>query len=83
MTTLERELIEKIGQLDVEQQRQVFEFVNHLEQVPHERHYSALELMTLPPEERDRLVREAFTLAADEPFETFEAYNEQDFDTGY
>ena len=41
---------------------------------------SAHELMKLSLEEHKRLIEEAFALAADEDFETFEAYSEEDFD---
>jgi hypothetical protein len=42
--------------------------------------YSARDLMKLSLEERISLIEAAFTLAANEDFETFEAYSEEDFD---
>jgi hypothetical protein len=48
-----------------------------LEQLEHERPLSALELMRLPAKERQRRVQAAIASAADENFETFEAYSEE------
>ena len=36
--------------------------------------------MQLPDEERERIVRASIEAAADEDFEIFEAYSEEDFD---
>jgi hypothetical protein len=77
MSAIERELIEKINQLSPEQQKEVLEFVERLETV---KQYSARELMKLPVEERERLMSAAFTLAAEEDFEVFEAYREEGLD---
>lgn len=79
MSALEHELTEKISQLSAEQQRRVLEFVQHLEAAP-KAFYSARDLIKLPPEERERLIQAAFELAADEDFETFEAYSEEGLD---
>lgn len=58
--TLEEELIEKILQLDEFQQRRVLEFIDSLEdENSAERHYTAKDLMSLSPDERDRVAREA------------------------
>lgn len=78
MATVERELIDKISRLSPAQQRQVLEFVWRIEQTPQANTYSARELLKLPAEERDRLVAAAFESAADEDFETFEAYSEEE-----
>jgi hypothetical protein len=80
MSAVEQELIEKINHLSPEQQQQVLEFVEHLERRAPQKTYSARELMRLPHEERQRLVHAAFALAADEEFEIFEAYSEEEFD---
>ena len=58
--TLEQELIEKIMQLDENRQRLVLEFIESLErQDSVERHYTAQDLTRLPPEERNRIAKEA------------------------
>jgi hypothetical protein len=79
MSTLEHELVEKISHLSADQQRKVLEFVRGLEAKP-VRSYSARELMKFPPEERERLVKEAIERSANVDFEIFEAYSEEDFD---
>ena len=71
---LENEIIEKFQQLDSSARQRVLGF---LEQLEHERPLSALELMRLPAEERQRRVQAAIASAADEDFETFEAYSEE------
>ncbi|MCA0458937.1 MAG: hypothetical protein LCI00_33620 [Chloroflexi bacterium] len=77
MTTLERELIERIIRLDDASKQRVLEFVDTIE---NPRTYTALELLELPPEERERYIAWSFAAAANEDFETFEAYSEEDFD---
>lgn len=74
MDVLEKEIIEKFQQLDSSARQRVLGF---LEQLEHERPMSALELMRLPAEERQRRVRAAIASAADEDFEIFEAYSEE------
>jgi len=74
MNVLEQEIIEKFQQLEPSARQRVLGF---LEQLEHERPLSALELMRLPAEERQRRVQAAIASAADEDFETFEAYSEE------
>jgi hypothetical protein len=74
MNMLEKEIIEKFQQLDSSARQRVLGF---LEQLEHERPLSALELMRLPAEERQRRVQAAIASAADEDFEIFEAYSEE------
>jgi len=74
MNMLEKEIIEKFQQLESSARLRVLGF---LEQLEHERPLSALELMRLPAEERQRRVQAAIASAADEDFETFEAYSEE------
>jgi hypothetical protein len=74
MSTLEREVIEKFRQLAPDARQRVLDF---LEQLEYERPLSALELMRLPAEERQRRVQAAIASAEDEDFETFEAYSEE------
>lgn len=74
MSTLERELLQRISQLNPEDQRRVLAFVTQLEA---ERPLSARELMALPAEERRRRVQAAIEASANEDFEVFEAYSEE------
>jgi len=80
MSALEQELIERISRLDQEKQQKVLEFVQSIEDTPDEQTYSIYELMKLPVEERERLVIESLGRSANEDFEIFEAYSEEDFD---
>lgn len=74
MDVLEKEIIEKFQQLEPSARQRVLGFLERLE---HERPLSALELMRLPAEERQRRVQAAIASAADEDFEVFEAYSEE------
>jgi hypothetical protein len=80
MNTVERELIERIHHLDEEKQRQVLEFVQTIETPTEQKRYSARELMKLPFAERNRILLEQLERAANEDFETFEAYSEEEID---
>lgn len=73
MTTLEHEILAKVSQLDERLQRRVLDFISTLALPSSKPYYTAQELLLLPAEERDRLIAEAFTAAADEDFEVFEA----------
>jgi hypothetical protein len=76
MSTIEQQIIERVRQLDSDDQKIVLEFLDRLHQEP-PKLYSPRELMRLPAEERDRLVAKAFDRAATMDFETFEAYTEE------
>ncbi len=79
MTTLEQELMEKISQLDENKQRRVLEFIVNIETVvPHGPPYTAQELMRLPLEERQKAIADAFAAAADEDYEIFDAFGDDD-----
>ncbi len=83
MSAVEQEIIERIRKLDQEAQKRVLAFIEEVEgseKTPPQKYYTAVELLQLPKEKRDRLVAEAFERAADEDFEIFEAYSEEDFD---
>jgi hypothetical protein len=83
MSAVEQEIIEKVRRLDEEAQKRVLTFIEELEisdETPPHKFYTAPELLQLPEEERNRLVAEAFERAADEDFEIFEAYSEENFD---
>ncbi|TVR18393.1 MAG: hypothetical protein EA396_15160 [Anaerolineaceae bacterium] len=74
MNLLEKEIIEKFRQLDPAARKRLLGLLEHIE---YERPLSALELMRLPAEERQRRVQAAIASAVDEDFETFEAYSEE------
>ncbi len=80
MSTLERELIEKIKHMDEPHRKRVLEFIREMDSLAAKKSYSADELLKLPYEERNRLVAEALARTADEDVEFFEAYSEADFD---
>ena len=80
MTAIEHELIEKISHLDVNKQRQVLEFVRSLEESAPSKHYSALELMSLPLTERNALVERALERSENDETELFDAYSESEID---
>ena len=78
MSILEQEILESVRQLDEVGQRRVLEFIRQLEQ--RARPYTASELMELPFEERNRIAKAVLASTADEDFEIFEAYSEEDID---
>jgi len=72
MLTVEQEMMQRVRNPALEDQRRVLAFLNQLE-----RPLSACELMQLPVEERQRQVQAAIALAADEDFEIFEVCDEE------
>jgi hypothetical protein len=78
MNGIEQQLFEKISHLSADQQQRVLEFVEELEAPRHQ--YSAQELMRLPPAQREAILRAQLEMAANEDFELFEAYSEEDLD---
>jgi len=72
MNTVEQEIVNKLHRLSDDKQQKVLEFIEALQETPSHT-LSARELMKLPAEDRDRLVAQAFELAVNEDFETFEA----------
>jgi hypothetical protein len=79
MSALEQEIIERIHALDEERQKRVLNFIRALESSSPMR-LSASELLKLPLEERNRLVKIALESSANEDFEIFEAYSEENLD---
>lgn len=71
---IEQEIVEKFRQLEPDAKERV---LNLLGRLADDHPLSALELMRLPAEERQRRVQAAIEAAADEDFETFEAYSEE------
>ncbi len=78
MNSIEQQLFEKISHLSTDQQRHVLEFIEELE-APRQQ-YTAQELMQLPLVQREVILRAQLELAANEDFELFEAYSEEDLD---
>lgn len=77
-TSIEQQILDKLHQLDEAQKQEVLNFVTQSLESQHS--YTADELLQLPPDIRARLVAAAFEAAANEDFETFEAYSEEDPD---
>lgn len=76
MTDALQLLIEKFTRLDESHQQAVLEFVAQMEtamdiEQPPAQTYTPLELMRLPIAERNRILAEQFTRAAEEDFEVF------------
>jgi len=74
VSALEQEILERVRNLAPAKQLRVLDFLNELE---HHRPLTARELMALPPAEREHYVKAAIATAAEEDFETFEAYTEE------
>lgn len=74
MIPIQDELLTLFEQMDEQQRHHLLNLARKMVQPPH--HYTARELMALPAEERDRLVAQSIALAANEDFEIFEAYSE-------
>lgn len=77
MSIPEQEIVQRIRNLSPEHQQRLLAFLQLLEE---ERPLTALEIMQLPPDERQRHVRAAIESAAYEDFEIFEAYSEERLD---
>ena len=72
---IEQEIIEKFRQLAPSAKQHVLDFIG---QIAQERPLSAIELMKLPPEVRQKHIAMTLDSAVDEDFEMFEAYSEED-----
>lgn len=83
MGAIEQEILDKIAHLDEIQKARVLEFIETMGSRPttvSQRSYSALELMKLPFEERNRLAIEALERSQNDDVELLDAYDEADFD---
>lgn len=79
MVALEQELIERITKLNEDQKRRVLDFVREINQPEHTA-YTALELMKLPYEERNKRVIEALKKSQNDDVELLEAFDDLAFD---
>jgi len=77
MNTLDQVILAKISHLSPAQKQRVLAFI---EEITTPKHYTARELMRLPIEERNGILLAQLERAADEDFETFEAYSEEELD---
>lgn len=77
MTFEEQRIVELMAHMDEAQRRELLAMAR---QIVLPRTYTALELLELPKAERERYMALSFALSADEDFETFEAYSEEDID---
>lgn len=77
---LELELIQHIKRLNADQMRKVLAFVHNIEPLSPEKTYTARELLKLPLEERNRIVKTLLERTLDDDVELFEANSEADFD---
>ena len=78
MNAIEQQILEKVSHLAPAQKQRVLAFVEQI--AAQKQPYTARELMRLPLEERNAILQAQVAQAADEDFETFEAYSEEDLD---
>src|SRR5260370_28606220 len=76
VNAIEQQILEKVSGLELEQKQRVLAFVEQI--ATQNKQYTALELMQLPFEERNTILQAQLAQAADEDFETFEAYSDED-----
>ncbi len=78
MNAIDQQILEKVRHLEPAQKRRVLAFVEQI--ATQKQTYTARELMRLPIEERNAILQAQLAQAADEDFETFEAYTEENLD---
>ena len=78
MTAIEQQILEKVSRLEPAQKQRVLAFVEQIALL--KQNYTARELMQLPIEERNAILQAQLAQAADEDFESFEAYSEENLD---
>jgi hypothetical protein len=78
MNAIEQQILEKVSRLEPAQKQRVLAFVEQL--ATQKQNYTARELMRLPVEERNAILQMQLAQAADEDFESFEAYSEENLD---
>jgi hypothetical protein len=75
MSAIEQQILEKVSRLAPAQQQRVLAFVEQI--TTHSHNYTARELMRLPVEKRNAILLAQLAQAAEEDFESFEAYSEE------
>ncbi len=78
------EILQQVKHLNTQERRALVEQVLEMNadaetSSPTDHHLTVYDLMAMPADERERVVARAFAKASDEVFETFEAYDEIDF----
>ena len=80
------DILEQAKQLNHQERKSlIIQLIEGLDELQSEKpieqgaHYTAQELLLMPPEQRSRVLAAAFEAAADDTFEIFEAYSEEDF----
>lgn len=77
MSIAQQQILDLMAHMNADQQR---ELLSAARQIVLPRTYTALELQQLPKAERERYMALSHALAADEDFEIFAAYSEEDID---
>jgi len=70
------EILEQVKQLKPQERH---ELVQQVLKMDDEYHLTVYDLLAMSPDERERVVAQAFAKASHETFEDFEAYDEMDF----
>jgi hypothetical protein len=78
VNAIDQQILEKVSRLEPAQKQRVLAFVEQM--AAQKQQYTARELMKLPVEERNAILQAQLAQAADEDFEMFEAYSEEDLD---
>jgi hypothetical protein len=78
VNTIEQQILEKVSSLKPDQKLRVLAFVEQI--TTQQQHYTARELMRLPVAERNAILQAQLAQSAEEDFETFEAYSEENLD---
>jgi hypothetical protein len=78
------EILQQVRYLNTQERRELVQHVLHMNEddeipQPNDHHLTVYDLMRMPADERERVVADAFANASQEVFETFEAYDEIDF----
>ncbi|MCU0480482.1 MAG: hypothetical protein MUE54_04635 [Anaerolineae bacterium] len=82
MSPIQTELLALIEKMDETKQHQLLDVARQFVYKP-PRHYTAVELLELPEEEREAYIAWSFAQAEGVEFEIFEAYSEEDIDDVY
>ena len=80
MSMIEQEIIDRVRRLNDDQKRHVLDYLRQVESAGFSSGLSARDLMKLSPDELQQHIMNSLALAAEEDFETFEAYSEEPLD---